>query len=272
MSLMKQNDVVLVGMPFDAYSSYLRGPAEAPVAIREMMACDSANTATELGIELGENPRIIDHGNLAWSTTTEAFDKLESGIADIARAGAMPLTLGGDHSISFPILKALAQFHSRINILHFDAHPDLYDILDGNRLSHACPFARIMENKLAARLVQVGIRTLNHHQAKQADRFGVEIHAMKDWQGPDQLELEGPLYVSIDIDALDPAFAPGVSHLEPGGMSVRQILDVLHSINVPIIGADIVEYNPRRDINGMTAMVATKLYKELCGQMLSNSK
>jgi agmatinase len=178
------------------------------------------------------------------------------------------LIFGGDHSITFPILQGLHPSHSDITILHFDAHPDLYDEFKGNRFSHACPFARIMENKLASRLIQVGIRTLNVHQREQAQRFGVEVHEMRNWKGPEQLKLSGPLYISIDIDALDPAFAPGVSHLEPGGMSVRQVLDVIHSIKVPIIGADIVEYNPSRDIHGMTAMVAIKLYKELCGKML----
>jgi arginase family enzyme len=126
-----------------------------------------------------------------------------------------------------------------------------------------------MENKLASRLVQIGIRTLNDHQREQASRFDVEIHEMKDWKGPEQLSLSGPIYLSLDIDALDPAYAPGVSHHEPGGLSTRQVIDVIHSIDVPIVGADIVEYNPLRDINNVTAMVAAKLYKEICGSMLT---
>jgi len=127
-----------------------------------------------------------------------------------------------------------------------------------------------MENNLAKHLIQVGIRTLNQHQREQAERFNVEMHEMTNWRGYSQINLNGPVYISIDLDALDPAFAPGVSHHEPGGLSVRDILDVIHHIDVPIIGADIVEYNPIRDINGMTAMVATKLYKEICGKMLTN--
>lgn len=262
-------DIILLGMPFDAYSSFLKGPAKGPKAIREMMECDSANTSTELGLELKRHSRILDFGTLKWENDDLAFEILEKTIDKVAVGGGKPLTFGGDHSITFPILKALANHHSNITILHFDAHPDLYDVLDGNRLSHACPFARIMENKLAKHLIQIGIRTLNQHQREQADRFKVEIHEMKDWHGPEQISLDGPVYISIDIDALDPAFAPGVSHHEPGGLSVRQILDVIHSIDVPVIGADIVEYNPDRDINSMTAMVATKLYKEVCGKMLS---
>ncbi len=265
-----ERKIAVIGMPFDAHSSYLRGPAEAPALIREAILCESANSCTELGIELADQAGITDYGDIAWADDVEAFSNLEQVILNVAKSGAKPITFGGDHSITFPILKALATQYTQITILHFDAHPDLYDILDGNPLSHACPFARIMENELAANLVQVGIRTLNTHQAEQAARFNVDIHPMRDWKGPHQLSLSGPLYISIDLDGLDPAFAPGVSHHEPGGLSVRQVLDVIHSIDVPIIGADIVEYNPRRDINSMTAMVAAKLYKELCGKMLMN--
>jgi agmatinase len=262
------NDVALLGVPFDAYSSHLKSAAEAPAAIRKMMLCGSANTSTELGIELKKHPRIVDIGDLNWQEDSQAFDVIDKTINEIASIGGKPLTLGGDHSITYPIIKALANYHSDITILHFDAHPDLYDILLGNPLSHACPFARIMENDLAKRLIQVGIRTLNKHQREQAERFDVEVHEMTNWKGPEQIKISGPVYITIDIDALDPAYAPGVSHHEPGGLSVRQILDVIHSLDVEIIGADIVEYNPVRDINDMTAMVATKLYKEVCGKML----
>ena len=120
-----------------------------------------------------------------------------------------------------------------------------------------------MERGLAKRLVQVGIRTLNGHCREQAKKFGVEIVEMRSF-APDAVPIpDAPLYVSIDMDALDPAFAPGVSHHEPGGLSVRDILTVLHRIETPIVGADIVEYNPARDINGMTAVVAAKFVKEL---------
>ncbi|WP_086933133.1 agmatinase [Agarilytica rhodophyticola] len=264
----KPNSVVLLGMPFDDYSSYLKGPAKAPAIIRQMMQCDASNTSTELGRELGDHPLIVDIGDMTWQHPGQAFAVLEHTIAEVVMRSGKPLTFGGDHSITFPILKGLAKHHQDITILHFDAHPDLYDILDNNPLSHACPFARIMENNFARRLVQVGIRTLNQHQREQAERFNVEIYEMKNWCGSDQIKLDGPVYITIDIDALDPAFAPGVSHHEPGGLTVRQILDVIQSIDVPVIGADIVEYNPTRDINDMTAAVVNKLYKEVCGKML----
>ena len=112
--------------------------------------------------------------------------------------------------------------------------------MDNNRLSHACPFARIMEQGLVKRLVQVGIRTLNQHQLQQAQRFGVEVHEMR-WFDPDTFypEFDEPVYLSFDLDALDPAHAPGVSHYEPGGLTVREVLTIIHRIKVPTVGADI---------------------------------
>jgi arginase family enzyme len=124
-----------------------------------------------------------------------------------------------------------------------------------------------MEGGLVQRLVQVGIRTLNPHQREQARRFGVGVLEMKDWRG-ELPALEGPLYLSLDLDVLDPAFAPGVSHHEPGGLSVREVLRIPQGLEVSLVGADIVELNPFRDVAGVTAKVATKLYKELVAQML----
>lgn len=269
LDVLKKNDIAVLGIPFDAYSSFLKGPAKAPAKIRELLVSGSANKSTELGVDLTRHNDIHDLGDLDWNGDDNAFHEIRKIVSDIASLKAKPLTLGGDHSISFPILQGLALHYPDIHILHFDAHPDLYHEFKGNPLSHACPFARIMENNLATSLTQIGIRTLNSHQRQQVEKFSVTVHEMCNWKGPEQLNIEGPVYVSIDIDALDPAFAPGVSHLEPGGLSVRQIIDVLHHINVPIIGADIVEFNPTRDINDMTAMVAIKLYKELCGKMLT---
>jgi hypothetical protein len=127
--------------------------------------------------------------------------------------------------------------------VHIDAHPDLYDDFEGDRYSHACPFARIMEEGLADRLIQIGIRTMTGHQRAQARRFGVEVVEMRHLKPDIRIPTDVPLYVSIDIDALDPAFAPGVSHREPGGMSVRQLLSVIQSLEAPIVAAEVVELN-----------------------------
>jgi agmatinase len=253
----------LIGLPTDSHSSFLRGPAKAPAAIRAALGSDHSNMATESGLELGDDLVVDDDGDLALAEAPGDVDRIRDAAVAAARDGAVPIFLGGDHMVSFPIVSGLASVHGPVNILHFDAHPDLYDDYGGDPLSHASPFARIMEGGHAARLVQVGIRTANRHCREQAARFGVETVAMADFAADAVPVPPAPLYISIDLDALDPAFAPGVSHHEPGGLSVRDVLAVLQRVRGPIVGADLVEYNPDRDVGGMTAVVAAKLVKEL---------
>ena len=269
---LKKNDVALIGILSDANSSYKRGAATAPVFIRRALHCESANLCSELGVDLAGNPRFVDVGDRQVADDVESFLAIEDEISNITMRGALPLILGGDHAISYPVLRAINGIGGPVNILHFDAHPDLYHDFEGNPWSHASPFARIMEKGLASRLVQVGIRTLNRGQREQIERFGVETHEMRTLDiNSIGRDFEGPVYISCDIDALDPAYAPGVSHHEPGGLSVRDILGIIQRLPNRIVGADIVEYNPERDINDMTAMVAAKLLKEIAGRMLLNT-
>jgi len=258
----------LLGLPYDASSSYLRGPAMAPQVIRDALWNPSANTWTELGVNI--DGAVGDDGDLPIenSTSADARAAIERGVAKVLAQGGRPVSLGGDHSVTYPVLRAVRQHAPRLTILHVDAHPDLYEEFEGDRYSHACPFARIMEERLADRLVQVGIRTATNHQREQAKRHGVEVIEMRHVRDDLKLSFEGPLYVSIDIDALDPAFAPGVSHREPGGLSVRQLLSLVQSLDAPIVAADLVELNPRNDPSGASAMVAAKVLREVLGIML----
>lgn len=261
--------VHLIGIPYDLNSSYLLGAAEAPAQIRAALHCESANLWTEDGIALGQHGVIHDGGDLRIPADPEAaFHAIEQGVISALAAKSPLISLGGDHSITYPILSAFHKKFSDLTILHLDAHPDLYDTFEGSRLSHACPFARIMEERLARRLVQVGIRTATRHQREQAERFGVEVIEMRALDKAATLQLEGPLYVSFDMDVLDPAFAPGISHYEPGGMSVREALNIIQNLRVPVVGADIVEFNPLRDRDHQTTMVAAKILKELAAAML----
>jgi len=196
------------------------------------------------------------------------FEQIEEGVFRLLEKGARVLSLGGDHSVTYPILRAYSRRFSPLEILHLDAHPDLYDHYEGNREANACPFARIMENGLAERLVQVGIRTMTPHQRQQAERFGVKVLNIDRWSSVFSMEFNGPVYISLDIDVLDPAFAPGVSHHEPGGLATRNVLEIIQNLKAPVVGADIVEFNPRRDPTGITAMVAAKLTKEISARML----
>jgi arginase family enzyme len=158
-----------------------------------------------------------------------------------------------------------------VDILHFDAHPDLYEDLYGDRLSHACPFARIMEENLAKTLVQVGVRAATADQRATARRHGVRMIEMKDFRDGLALDFKRPLYISFDLDALDPAFAPGVSHQEAGGLTTRQAVDLIHRLKAKIIGLDVVELNPERDPSGITASAAVKIVKEVAGMMIKKA-
>jgi agmatinase len=257
----------LVGIPFDGQSSFLRGAADAPPKIREALHSPASNSWTELGVDLRAPGTFEDAGDLSFADK-DAFRSIESAIGKLLDERRRPISLGGDHSITFPIVKAFAARYPKLTIFHFDAHPDLYDEYEGNRLSHACPFARIMEGRLAQGLVQLGIRTVTRHQREQAEKFGVELIEMRNLPAYERLKAAGPVYISFDVDVLDPAFAPGVSHREPGGMTVRGAIAHLHAIQGEIVGADIVEYNPVRDLDGMTATVAAKVAKEILGKMI----
>jgi arginase len=258
-STLKLGDIALIGIPFDDHSSFLKGPAKAPPLIIEAIESDSANYFTEDLMDLA------DHSDVCWlgNAPLQDYFDIESIIAEILKGGAIPFSIGGDHSITYPILRAMSASYPSLSILHFDAHGDLYDSLGGNRHSHASPFARIMEEGLAQALTQVGIRTLNDHQQTQVSKFGVKVI---------DLNLSGPVYLSFDMDVLDPAFAPGVSHHEPGGFTTREVLRMIQKLDLNIVGLDLVEYNPDRDLNGVTAMTAAKIIKELLAKLLSFQK
>ena len=261
----------LIGLPYDASSSFLRGAAEAPALIRAALASPASNDWSEGGIDLGAAGVLADAGDLALPATAEARALITAGIAAVLDGGGIPLALGGDHSVAYPILRALGPRHPGLTLVQIDAHPDLYDSFEGDRYSHACPFARIMEEGQVTRLVQVGIRTLNGHQRAQAARFGVEIIDMRAWAAGMLPVLTGPIYLSIDLDGIDPAFAPGVAHREAGGLSTRDVISLIQSLPGPIAGADIVEYNPSQDSSGITAPLCARLVKEVAARMIETN-
>ncbi|MEY4472050.1 MAG: agmatinase [Pseudomonadota bacterium] len=260
----------LIGLPTDCNSSFARGPAAAPAAIRAALWSDRGNLAAEDGQEIGHDFLLEDRGDLPLTETPDDDAIIRNAVTESLSTGAMPILLGGDHAVSFPIVQAIAAKHGPVNILHFDAHPDLYDDFEGNPRSHASPFARILEAGLCRRLVQVGIRTLNRHCREQAARFGVEIVPIADFTPGMVPVLDGPLYISLDLDGLDPSEAPGVSHPEPGGLRVREVLSVLHAQTGQIVGADVVELNPRFDANDRTAILAAKLVREIAATASRN--
>ena len=157
MQELQPGTVVVVGVPWDENSTFMRGSAQAPAKIREVLHSGASNLCTEDGLDLSSEPRLHDLGDLALAPGPQARTEIEARIKNLLEQGTRVLALGGDHAITYPILRTYAAKYEGLNVLHLDAHPDLYDEYEGNRYSHACPFARIMEERPATRLVQVGI-------------------------------------------------------------------------------------------------------------------
>ena len=256
--------IIIQGIPYDEKSSFLKGAAKAPPLIRETFHSFASNYFAENGINT-DSPRVLDKGD----TGIEDYFAIEEVTKKHLDESPYAISLGGDHSITYPIVKAFSGHYPELDMLHIDAHPDLYDELLEDKYSHASPLARIMEGGYASRLVQVGIRTITDHQRAQAERFGVEICEMRHFENWELPKFANPVYLSIDMDAFDPAFAPGVSHQEPGGLTSRQVIDIIAAIDQKIVGADIVEYNPDRDSQNITCALAAKLLRELLGKLIA---
>ncbi len=259
--------VALLGVPWDAHSSHARGPAGGPAAIRRALADGAGNWVDSRGQDLRDAGLLIDVGDVAFDGAAEDIDAISRAVSAQLALGRPVLSLGGDHALTWPVFRAYAERWAGLAIVHVDAHPDLHDAFEGDPLSHASPFARIMERRLAPRLVQIGIRASDGHQSAQAARFGVETFAPEQFGEALARLPEGPAYLTIDLDGLDPAFAPGVNHYEPGGLTTRELLTLIEALPGPIVGADIVELSPARDHQDMTAKLAAKLVKELAGRM-----
>lgn len=265
-------DIALLGVPWDVGSSFLRGPADAPAKIRQVLGNGASNSCSELGVDTAAFVRDVGDvealhgladGERGWQAISDA-------VRGVLAQKARLIALGGDHAVTFPIVRAVAEVYGPLDIVHLDAHPDLYPDFDGKPWSHASPFARIAETGLFSRLVQIGIRTLNAVQRAEVERYKVELIEMRSYSRAriSELRFERPVYLSIDLDGLDPAFAPGVSHPEPGGLSTRDVLHVIHELAARVVAADIVELNPRRDVGDSTAVVAAKFVKEIAGGMV----
>jgi arginase len=264
----QRNKLALIGIRYDENSSFTKGAADAPPQIRAALRSDAWNLTSENGTDLSDDAIFFDAGDIEPVAGSDMFTLIENSLNTLIADGLSPISLGGDHSITYPIVRAFVRKYRNLSILHFDAHPDLYDNFQGNRNSHASPFARIMEQKLVKRLVQVGVRTFNAHQREQAKKFGVESIEMHQLRDNLQLTFDSPVYISFDVDALDPAFAPGVSHREPGGMSTRQVVDIIQRMKGQVVGADIVEFNPRMDPLHITGTVCAKLLKEIAARII----
>ncbi len=261
--------LAIIGVPFDEKSSYKRGAAAGPEAIRKVSTGKCYNPDTELGVDLAEDTVLVDLGDVDTSgDMLKTLAAIEEKVAEVLELGAVPVVLGGDHSITYPVVKAMARKFPALDLLHFDAHPDMYEDLYGDRLSHACPIARILEDGLVKNVVQVGIRATTPEMREMARKYGVRVVEAREFNDGLTLEFPNPLYLSLDLDVFDPAFAPGVSHHEPGGLTSRQVIECIHRLKARLVGFDVVELNPSRDVSEITAALAFKLIKEIAGRVV----
>ncbi len=202
--------IALLGIPFDEQSSFERGSAKAPSFVRDAWRSKASNLYSE-DLTLVDEKLVHDAGDVAFAHGEDPFAAIEGRLDALLAEGYAPICIGGDHSVTYPVVRSVSRVHGKLDILHFDAHPDLYDDYDGNRLSHACPFARIMEEGLAGRLVQVGVRSMTPPQRGQAERFGAGVPVLRRRRaGPRLRPRRLPPAAGRALDAAGPIGHPDV--------------------------------------------------------------
>jgi agmatinase len=271
-------DIAVVGVPFDAGTSYRPGARFGPSHIREssrlLRPYNPAQDASPF-----ELAQVVDAGDIAANpfSIDEAVSQIEAGMDELLKSAKRVVTLGGDHTIAYPIIKSLHKKHGPVAVVHFDAHLDTWDTYFGAPLTHGTPFRRASEEGLldGESCLHVGIRGPLYDRTDLSDdqRLGFELITCSDL---DRLGVDGAIeamlkrvagkkvYVSIDVDVLDPAFAPGTGTPEMGGFSSREMLAMLRALEaVEVIGADIVEVSPQYDHAQVTGVAASHMAYEL---------
>lgn len=263
-------DVAVSGVPYDGAVTYRPGARLGPRAIRAASVQLAELKAFPFGFDPFDTLAVADYGDCFIDPhhPETVVDTVERHVAGILAAGVLPLTLGGDHFIAYPILRAIAQHHGPVALLHFDAHPDTWDD-DGRRLDHGSMFLRAKTEGLidVARSCQVGIRTHNDSDhgfevltAPWVHRHGADatIAAIRGRVGT------GKVYLTFDIDCLDPAFAPGTGTPVPGGLSTAQALEIVRGLSgLNLVGADVVEVSPPYDVSEITALAAATVAHDI---------
>ena len=271
-------DACFVGVPFDIGTSNRPGARFGPRQIRaESCLIRPYNMATRAAPF--DSLSVADIGDVAINTFNVARSVaiIEAAYDAILAAGCKPLTMGGDHTIALPILRALARQHGPVGMVHVDAHADINDSMFGEPIAHGTPFRRAVEEKLldGRRVVQIGLRGTGYAAEDfdwpRAQGFRV-VQAEECWHrslAPLMAEVRGqlgpgPVYLSFDIDGLDPAFAPGTGTPEIGGLTVIQGLEVIRGCRgLDLVGCDLVEVAPAYDASGNTALTAANLLFEM---------
>ncbi len=275
-------DVAVVGVPFDSGVSYRPGARFGPAAVREASRL-LRPYHPGLDVEPFATQQVADAGDITCNPfdILEAVAAIETGSDELRGDGARLVTIGGDHTIALPLLRSVARRHGPVALLHFDAHLDTWDTYFGARYTHGTPFRRAHEEGLldTDALSHVGTRGPLYGPGDLVDdaRMGFGIVTSMDVmrQGVDEVVAgltarigDRPLYISIDIDVLDPAHAPGTGTPEAGGMTSRELLAILRGLATrQLVGADVVEVAPPYDHAEMTTVAASHVAYELVSMM-----
>jgi agmatinase len=275
-------DVALLGIPYDGGVSYRSGARFGPRAVREQSSLIRPWNPV-LKVHPFDRLRVADCGDvdIVPISIERTHEAIERKIDIVVAAGARPLSIGGDHSITLPLLRALARRHGQLAVVHFDAHPDTWDEYFGSKLFHGTPFRRAIEEGIIdpKRMIQVGIRGPLYGPEDFAfhDEHGLEvlrIEPIKErglpWAAERLARLRGmPLYCSFDIDACDPAYAPATGTPEVGGLTSWEALSLVRSlVGTTLVGADVVEVSPPYDGPGqITSLLAANLAFEILSVM-----
>ncbi|MBB6522906.1 agmatinase [Pseudoteredinibacter isoporae] len=273
-------DVAFLGVPLDIGTSNRPGARLGPREIR-----DESRMLRPFNVSTGAAPfdslTIADSGDVPINTFNlqKSIDIIENFYDEVMAKDIMPLTMGGDHTIALPILRALKKKHGPVGLVHVDAHADINDHMFGERIAHGTPFRRAMEEGLldGERVVQIGLRGTGYspdeYQWSRDQGFRV-VQAEECWhKSLDPLMADvreqlgdGPVYISFDIDGLDPAYAPGTGTAEVGGLTVHQGLEIVRGCKgLNVVGGDLVEVSPPFDTTHNTSVVAANLlYEMLC--------
>jgi agmatinase len=276
-------DFVIVGLPFDEASSFRKGSAHAPDKLREISY--HIPPSTEEG-DILQGFNLLDMGN--WTpdglSQEEYFKKVEQNAAQLF-GKTFPIFIGGDHSVTIPLLKAIDEVYKKpVGIIHLDAHLDLCDKLDGNLLSHGCTHRRGLEHNSFSleNTCFVGIRSFEIQEIEFIKDKNANIFTSRDiyLHGVNQISQQvvekladlNQVYLTLDIDILDPGIAPGTGTPKAGGLNTRELLEILRKISqLPLIGMDIVEVSPPLDTSDVTSFTAQRVITEMLG-FLSNKR
>jgi len=265
----KKPNLYILGIPWDNSSSFRRGCAEGPRAIREATSEELYNSFNEDLVNLAEHWSYKDLGDIRVDTFEELVEKVNTIVREHYN-GELFLFLGGDHSITYATFKAIKEASGDdFGLIYFDAHPDMYPEYEGDKYSHACTVRRLIEEGWVKgeNVVQIGVRAPTREQVEFAKEHGVKIISASEIYCSPVIQVPfEKAYLSFDMDVLDPAFAPGVGNPEPGGLSTRELVEVIKSLNVEIIAFDIVELNPKYDYKGISAFAAAKIIREVLGK------